>query len=167
MQIISYDANLSFFMNEFIIYVISTYKIIINVFFALNLKICRILQFTIRYYNLRSHLPSMILRRFLILTTLLIFIIVGIGIELFPVLSHQWTPIDSICTVFFSSLSLDIDLSLMIEVLSATPSEWKVPASRRFFYHFQYFLHFPAYCNLRNTEKAFCCRPPLPESDRL
>ena len=39
-------------------------------FFALNLKICRILRFTIRSYDLRSHLPSMILRRIPILTTL-------------------------------------------------------------------------------------------------
>ena len=39
-------------------------------FFALNLKICRILRFTIRSYNLWFHLPSMILRRILILTTL-------------------------------------------------------------------------------------------------
>jgi len=41
MQITSYDTNLSFFMDEFIIYVIiQTCKPIINVFFVLNLKIC-------------------------------------------------------------------------------------------------------------------------------
>ena len=68
MQIISFDANLSFFMDEFIIY--SIYKVIINVFFALNLKICRILRFTIRSYDLQSHLPSTILRKIPILTTL-------------------------------------------------------------------------------------------------
>ena len=39
-------------------------------FFALNLKICRILRFTIWSYDLRSHLPSTILRRIPILTTL-------------------------------------------------------------------------------------------------
>ena len=36
------------------------------------MKICRILQFTIRSYDLRSHLPSTILRRIPILTTLVI-----------------------------------------------------------------------------------------------
>ena len=41
-------------------------------FFALNLKICRILLFTIRFYDLRSHLPSMILCRISILTTMVI-----------------------------------------------------------------------------------------------
>ena len=70
-QIISYDANLSFFYRW--IYNLrdySTYKVIINVFFALNLKIYRILRFTIRSYDLQSHLPSTILCRILILTTL-------------------------------------------------------------------------------------------------
>ena len=37
MQITSFDANLSFFIDEFIIY--SIYKVTINVFFASNLKI--------------------------------------------------------------------------------------------------------------------------------
>ena len=41
-------------------------------FFALNLKICRILQFTIWSYNLRSHLLSTILRKIPILTTLVL-----------------------------------------------------------------------------------------------
>ena len=73
MQITSYDANLSFFYRW--IYNLrdySTYKVIINVFFALNLKICRILLFMIRSYDLRSHLPSTILHRIPILTTLVI-----------------------------------------------------------------------------------------------
>ena len=48
----------------------STYKVIINVFFALNLKICRILWFTIRSYDLRSHQPLTILRKIPILTSL-------------------------------------------------------------------------------------------------
>ena len=47
-------------------------KTIINVFFALNLKIYKILQFTIQSYNLRSHLPSTILRKIPILTTLVL-----------------------------------------------------------------------------------------------
>ena len=41
-------------------------------FFALNLKICKILRFTIQSYNLRSHLPSTILCRISILTTLVV-----------------------------------------------------------------------------------------------
>ena len=48
----------------------STYKIIINVLFVLNMKICRILRFTIRSYDLRSHLPLTILCKIPILTTL-------------------------------------------------------------------------------------------------
>ena len=47
-------------------------KTIINVFFALNLKIYKILQFTIQSYDLRSHLPSTILRKIPILTTLVL-----------------------------------------------------------------------------------------------
>ena len=47
-----------------------TYKVIINVFFALNMKICRILWFTIWSYDPRFHLPFTILHRILILTTL-------------------------------------------------------------------------------------------------
>ena len=39
-------------------------------FFALNMKICKILQFTIQPYNSQSHLPLMILRRIPILTIL-------------------------------------------------------------------------------------------------
>ena len=73
MQITLYDTNLSFFffLDEFIIYMIIQHtKSLSMCFFALNLKICRILRFTIRSYNLRSHLPSMILRMILILTTL-------------------------------------------------------------------------------------------------
>ena len=72
MQITSYDVNLSFFYGwiyNFRDY--SIYKAIINVFFALNFKICRILWFTIRSYDLRSHLPSTISRRIPILTILL------------------------------------------------------------------------------------------------
>ena len=84
MQIISYDANLSlFFIFYFFygwiynLYDYSTKKIIISVFFALNLKICRILRFTIRSYDLRSHLPSMILRRILILIILIVWAIIS------------------------------------------------------------------------------------------
>ena len=47
-------------------------KTIINVFFALNLKIYKILQFTIQSYDLRSHLSSTILRKIPILTTLVL-----------------------------------------------------------------------------------------------
>ena len=50
----------------------STYKAIIDAFFALNLKICRILWFTIWSYDLRSHLLSTILHKISILTTLLL-----------------------------------------------------------------------------------------------
>ena len=47
-QITSYDANLSFFMDEFIIYVIIQHtKPLSTCFFALNLKTCRILRFMI------------------------------------------------------------------------------------------------------------------------
>ena len=73
MQITSYDANLSFFYGwiynlcDYLIY-----KAIINMFFALNMKICRILRFMIRSYDLRSHLPSTILRKIPIWTTLVI-----------------------------------------------------------------------------------------------
>ena len=49
----------------------STYKVIINIFFVVNMKICRILWFTIRSYDQWSHLPSTILHRISILTTLL------------------------------------------------------------------------------------------------
>ena len=59
------------------LYDYSTYKVIISVFFALNLKICRILRFTIRSYDLRSHLPSMILRRILILIILIVWAIIS------------------------------------------------------------------------------------------
>ena len=52
-------------------------------FFALNLKICRILRFTIRSYDLRSHLPSTILHRIPILTTL------PPPLLMFPVSNHQ------------------------------------------------------------------------------
>ena len=47
-QITSYDANLYFFYE--LIYNLRdylTYKVVINVFFALNLKICKILRSTI------------------------------------------------------------------------------------------------------------------------
>ena len=61
-----------FFMNEFIIFVIIQYAKLLSIcFFALNLKICRILRFMIRSYDLQSHLPSMILCKILILTTLI------------------------------------------------------------------------------------------------
>ena len=44
MQIATYDANLSFFINEFIIYVIIQHtKPLSMCFFALNLKIYKIL----------------------------------------------------------------------------------------------------------------------------
>ena len=55
MQITSNDANLTIFYRW--IYNLrdySTYRVIINVFFALNLKLCKILRFTIRSYDLRS-----------------------------------------------------------------------------------------------------------------
>ena len=74
MQITSYDANLSFFYGW--IYNLqdySIYNVIINVFFALNLKIYRIIRFTIWSYDLQSHLLSTILHRIPILTTLVIF----------------------------------------------------------------------------------------------
>ena len=48
----------------------STYKVIINVFFALNLKLCKILWFTIRSYGLRFHLLSTILYKIRTMTTL-------------------------------------------------------------------------------------------------
>ena len=72
-KITSYDANLSFFYGW--IYNLcnySTYNAIINVPFVLNLKTCRILRFTIRSYNLQFHLPSAILRKISILTTLVL-----------------------------------------------------------------------------------------------
>ena len=71
MKITSYDAILSFFYRW--IYNLrdySTYKVLINVFFALNLKFCKILRCTIRSYDLRFHLLSMILYNILIMTTL-------------------------------------------------------------------------------------------------
>ena len=70
-QITSYDANLSFFYRW--IYNLrdySAYKVIINVFFALNLKLCKIIWFTIRSYNIRFHLLSTILYKIPIITTL-------------------------------------------------------------------------------------------------
>ena len=70
-QIISYDANLSFFYRW--IYNLRDYpkyKVIINVFFALNLKLCKILRFTIRSYDLRFRLLSTILYKIPIMTTL-------------------------------------------------------------------------------------------------
>ena len=75
MQITSHDANLSFFFIIIFygwiynLHNYSTYRVIINAFFALNLKIYKILQFTIRSYDLQSHLPSTILCRIPILTT--------------------------------------------------------------------------------------------------
>ena len=83
MQIASYDANLCFFfcfflfflffMDKFKIYLIIQHKKLLSMcFFALNLKICSILQFTIRFYDSRSHLLSMILHRIPILTTLVV-----------------------------------------------------------------------------------------------
>ena len=44
-------------------------------FFDLNLKICRILQSTIRFYDLRSHLSPKILHKIPILTTLMLPIV--------------------------------------------------------------------------------------------
>ena len=75
MQITSYDANLNFFYRWiFNLCDYSTYKVIINVFFALNLKICRNLRFTIQSYNLQSHLPLTILRKIPILRVLALII---------------------------------------------------------------------------------------------
>ena len=48
----------------------STYKVFINVFFALNLKFCKILRCKIRSYDLRFHVLSMIIYKILIMTTL-------------------------------------------------------------------------------------------------
>ena len=75
MQITFYDAN--FFFNGWI-HILSdyiTYKVTINRFFALNLKIGRILRSTIWFYDLWSYLPPTILHRIPILTTLNIYII--------------------------------------------------------------------------------------------
>ena len=47
MQIVSYDANLCFFMDKITIYVIIQHTKSYNMFFDLNLKICRILRSTI------------------------------------------------------------------------------------------------------------------------
>ena len=57
MQITLYDANLCYFMDEFIIYVIiqHTKSLSIFIFFALNLKIRMILRSTI---PLTSHDPT-------------------------------------------------------------------------------------------------------------
>ena len=71
MQIISYDQNLYFFLwriHNLRDY--SIYKVTINVFFASNLKISRILRSMIQSFDLRSYLPPVILRRISILTTL-------------------------------------------------------------------------------------------------
>ena len=75
MQITSYDANLNFFYRWiFNLCNYSTYKAIINVYFALNLKICKMLRFTIWSYDLWFHLLSTILRRIPILTTLALIV---------------------------------------------------------------------------------------------
>ena len=66
-----------FFFNGWI-HILSDYiiyKVTINRFFALNLKIGRILRSTIRFYDLWSYLSPTILRRIPILTTLNIYII--------------------------------------------------------------------------------------------
>ena len=71
LKITSYDAILSFFYRW--IYNLrdySIFKVFINVFFALNLKFCKILRCTIRSYDLRFHLLSMILYKIPIMTTL-------------------------------------------------------------------------------------------------
>ena len=74
MQITSYDANLRFFFFFFwknlqftwLFNIQSHYQCV----FSLNLKIYRILRFTIWCYDLQSHLPLTILCRIPILTTL-------------------------------------------------------------------------------------------------
>ena len=72
MQITSYDQNLYFFYGRFIIYVIIQYtKLLSTFFFALNLKIDKILWSMIWSYDLWSYLPPTILCRIPILTTLL------------------------------------------------------------------------------------------------
>ena len=67
MQIISYDANLSFFMDEYNLGDYSTYITITNMFFALNLKICKILLLTIRsiFNDLTSYNPTYLQRSYI------------------------------------------------------------------------------------------------------
>ena len=71
LKITSYDATLSFFYRWiYNLHDYSTYQVIINLFFDLNLKLCKILRFTIQSYNLQFHLLSMILYKIPIMTTL-------------------------------------------------------------------------------------------------
>ena len=58
MQVASYDANLCFFMDKITIYVIIQHTKSYNMFFALNLKICRMLRSMIRSYDPQSTILS-------------------------------------------------------------------------------------------------------------
>ena len=84
-------------------------------FFALNLKICRILRFTIRSYDLRSHLPSTIPHRIPILTTLVVGCIIILEVIFFKNNSSKFLHL--IIKSFLSFIALYYSIVVIINVV--------------------------------------------------
>ena len=84
-------------------------------FFALTMKICRILQFTILFYDQRSHLPSTILRKISILTTLVVGCIIILEVIFFKNNSSKFLHL--IIKSFLSFIALYYSIVVIINVV--------------------------------------------------